>query len=95
MKLKLLGIATIISAVGLTTIVKAEEPSHVRRLLDTNSCPGCDLSYANLRGANLRDADLRSADLQGADLRDADLRGADLRGADIRNIVTNSGTRMK
>lgn len=94
MKLKLLGLAAIISAVCLTTVVKAENPSHVRRLLDTNSCPGCDLSYANLRGANLQGADLRSADLQGADLRDANLTGANLQGADTRNVVTNSGTRM-
>jgi uncharacterized protein YjbI with pentapeptide repeats len=62
-------------------LAKAYDPGDLRRLLDTNSCPGCDLSGANLRGANLRNANLSGADLSGADLNDADLSGANLSGA--------------
>ncbi len=65
----------------------------------TKSCPGCDLSGADLNrmdlsGANLQGADLTDAklylvnfsgaDLQNAHLQRASLGGADLTGADLR-----------
>ncbi len=76
--------------------VKVEK--NIERLRNTNSCPGCELFYANLRGANLSSANLISAnlfhaDLSGANLFDAklmhtymnsaDLTDAKLEGADL------------
>ena len=45
-------------------------PEDLKKLKETNECPECDLSGANLKGANL----------QGANLEDADLKEANLRG---------------
>lgn len=70
-----------------------------RQLLETNSCPGCDLSglnldRVNLKGANLEGANLShvklhlaslaKANLRNTDLRDAEFGGADLADADLR-----------
>ncbi len=70
-----------------------------KQLIETNSCPGCDLSGlnldrvnltgANLEGANLSHvtlhlASLAKANLRNTDLRDAEFGGADLAGADLR-----------
>ncbi|MBF2028568.1 MAG: pentapeptide repeat-containing protein [Oscillatoriales cyanobacterium C42_A2020_001] len=41
-------------------------PEHVKQLLATKQCPGCDLGGANLRGANLARANLQGAELSGA-----------------------------
>jgi uncharacterized protein YjbI with pentapeptide repeats len=54
--------------------VKVEK--NIERLRNTNSCPGCELFYANLRGANLNGANLISANLFHADLRGANLTNA-------------------
>ena len=51
--------------------------------LDTNACPGCDLSGADLSQAILKEADLRAANLSEAKLPNADLVFADLRVADL------------
>ena len=63
-------------------------------LLQSQSCPDCELADADLVHADLRDADLKGANLQranlgrarldGADLRDADLRFSSLQGASLR-----------
>ena len=83
--------------------VKVEK--NIERLRNTNSCPGCELFYANLRGANLSSANLISAnlfhaDLRGANLTDAylmhsylnsaDLTDAKLEGADLTYADLNS-----
>lgn len=57
---------------------------HVKRLKDTGSCKGCDLSGADLSGADLSGADLSSANLSGAILC-----GANLSGANLSNSNTN------
>ena len=79
--------------------VDAELEAALIRLLQTKSCPWCNLVDADLMHADLRDATLTSAELQranlsqarldGADLGNSDLsftslRGASLRGADLR-----------
>ncbi len=63
------------------------------RLLETNACPNCRLSGADLRSVNLSGADLSCANLTGADLGSsllpgalligAYLSGSDLSGADL------------
>jgi uncharacterized protein YjbI with pentapeptide repeats len=95
-----LAILGTLGAISLTSYAELAfaDPNHLRQVLQTRSCEGCNLareklSFANLRGANLRNANLFSADLKLSDLREAnligaildkaDLRGADLTGADL------------
>ena len=74
----------LISALLLfTSNTWAYSETDLAKLKDLNSCKGCDLSGANLRGAYLVGADLRGAYLLGTDLTDANLVGANLRGADL------------
>jgi uncharacterized protein YjbI with pentapeptide repeats len=80
----------------------AQNPDHVKQLLETRSCPGCDLRNTQLVGLNLNRADLTGADLGGAFLYrttlhsailtgakfdSADLGGTDLRGARDANLT--------
>src|ERR687885_828342 len=77
MRRKILATTILLTTIALTAPARAQsyEPEHLKRVLETNQCPGCDLSYADLRGANLRYADLRGANLSYANLSNADLRG--------------------
>lgn len=86
MKRKLLTTTILLISISLTAPAKATsyEAAHLKRLLETKQCPGCDLRNADLRGANLSYADLRGANLSNADLRGANLTGADLRGANLQ-----------
>jgi uncharacterized protein YjbI with pentapeptide repeats len=78
--------------------ITTEIENNVDKLIETKSCPECDLSDANLTGAdltganlgrailfltNLSDADLTNANLYGADLQAANLTEANLTGADL------------
>ena len=56
--------------------VGAFDPEHLKRLKETNECPKCDLSGANLKGANLKGANLEWANLQGANTDYATMKGA-------------------
>ncbi|MBC7516435.1 MAG: pentapeptide repeat-containing protein [Alkalinema sp. FL-bin-369] len=73
-------IATLLST-GLTA--QAENPAHVKQLLETGQCPSCNLVNADLTGAHLIGADLRNANLMNANLTGANLEGADLTGATL------------
>lgn len=83
---------TFLIAIGLFTTLSLAVPVfaynayHLKQLLDTNSCPNCDLSGANLAGANLRGANLRGANLSGANLVGADLTNADTTGANFNGV---------
>jgi uncharacterized protein YjbI with pentapeptide repeats len=83
MKTIILTTTALALTLGLAAPLKAENPDHVRRLLETRECVRCDLSDARLAGANLRNANLRGANLQGANLRRANLSGANLSDADL------------
>ncbi len=74
-----------IAVLGMVLPSQAAKPEDVQRLLQTQACPGCDLSNADLSYAHLIGADLREANLQGANLEGANLEGADMTGADLRN----------
>ena len=82
-------LATITVAVTLVaTSASAFDPAHLKRLMETNECKGCELSNANLLGAKLRgailvEAILARADLRNAILREANITGANLGGADL------------
>jgi uncharacterized protein YjbI with pentapeptide repeats len=91
--LETIAALVVIAPLFLGASVRAENPAHVKRLLDTGACVRCDLSGVvlkenhligvDLRGANLRGAKLQGSVLEGADLTGADLTGADLTGANL------------
>ncbi|MEH6827529.1 pentapeptide repeat-containing protein [Parasphingorhabdus sp.] len=92
------GFASVWLAAALCSVpVMAANPAHVQQLKDTRSCPGCDLSGADLTllfaeqeysvddpTVNLDGADLTGADLKGAFLYQASFKGARMHGADLR-----------
>jgi hypothetical protein len=83
MKLTLLTTAICLTPLAIVTPLRAENPEHVKQLLQTKSCEGCDLSGANLSGANLSFAVLVGANLRGANLSRANLSQADLTRANL------------
>jgi Pentapeptide repeats (8 copies) len=60
-------------------------PDDLKRLLETNSCVGCDLRGANLQYKDLYGADLRNSLLGEANLDNANLEKADFRGSKLFN----------
>ena len=58
--------------------------ANVKKLIEINRCPKC-----NLRGANLSQQNLKGAFLAGSDLTGADLTGADLTSAVLTNTILN------
>lgn len=79
----ILGAATALLSLSFATPIRAENPAHVRQLLETGFCQGCDLRGADLMGAHLIGADLRDANLENANLANVNLEGADLKGANL------------
>lgn len=60
-----------------------------KRLIETNSCPGCDLSGADLNRTNLPGANLQGANLSYAQLHFATLTKANLQNAVLKNTALN------
>lgn len=88
------GIA-LLTAIGLAAPVKAANPQHIKQLLETHRCEGCDLRAANLANvdlskANLTGADLSGANLSNAKLKDSELPTANLRQANLKGAQLNS-----
>lgn len=80
-----IGTTLIIVGVG---IIPYWQNRHVRQLLNTQECAGCNLQNANLRDAylekaNLKGANLKKADLKGAFLENTNLKAANLDGANL------------
>lgn len=74
------------------------QAADIKRLLDTQECPGCNLSGANLANkaltfVNLSNANLRGANLSGARLIGANLSNTNLTNADLKGAKLN-GARM-
>lgn len=65
----------------------AQNQDDVERLLETGSCPSCDLSGADLSDRDLSDAYLPGAFLFGADLSNTNLRRANLRRALLNGAI--------
>ena len=83
-------VTRIVDGDTLKVSYREEIEKNIERLRNTNSCPGCELFYANLRGANLSSANLISANLfnaylGGANLTNAYLMHSYLNGADLIN----------
>ncbi len=90
-------VPTILLLLSAATSAQAENPTHLRQLLNTGRCRSCDLSYVNfsrqdlsnadLAGANLRGSNLSNANLSNADLSNADLQDANFNNADLTNAI--------
>ena len=86
--LGMIPVALVAAYSGLSqSSAKAENPDHMRQLLITRNCPGCDLSGAILRELNLREANLQGANLSGATLQRTQLMRANLESADLSGAV--------
>lgn len=83
MRLVTLAILTATLPFAFASPAWGENPAHVRQLLITRACVGCDLTGADLQQRHLIGADLRRADLSGANLTEVNLEGADLEGANL------------
>ena len=73
--------------VGFSAQVGAYDEVQLKKLKALGSCPGCDLSEANLEGANLEGARLDGANLEGANLTGANLTNAIMKDAHIQGII--------
>jgi len=86
-------LANNVNAGNLSTSTEVQK--NIKILIETRSCPQCDLSGANLSrfdlsdtnldGANLSRSKLALANLSAANLQNADLREANFSGADLAN----------
>ena len=76
-------VATLAALLLTSAIARAEDPAHVKQLLETGQCQSCNLVNADLTDAHLIGADLRNANLTNANLTGANLEGADLTGATL------------
>lgn len=85
MRNPILAITTLLSTICLTTPASSANLEHIKQLLATRQCQGCDLSGAGLVLANLSGANLSGANLRSANLSRANIVGADLSGADLSN----------
>lgn len=74
---------TIMMTATMTAPAVAENPEHLKQLLETNQCRRCDLSFVNLAGQNLRGANLEGANLNGSNLDGANLNEAYLVNAEL------------
>jgi uncharacterized protein YjbI with pentapeptide repeats len=79
-----------LSSILLPTGVQAFNESELQKLLETGSCPGCDLRGADLTEANLYRADLRRTNLSGANLKGANLTGTYLTNANLAGTIMDT-----
>lgn len=77
------GIA-LLATIGLAAPGKAANPQHIKQLLQTRRCQGCDLRAANLANVDLSQANLTGADLSGANLSNAKLNGSELPASNLK-----------
>lgn len=84
-------IALLVSAgvVAIKIFPTFEQQKHIKQLLATRECRGCNLTQVSLKGmdlqgVNLEGANLVGADLQGSKLGNANLKGANLTGANLQ-----------
>lgn len=78
-----IGLVSVTASMGVILPAYAENPDHMRQLVRTGDCPGCDLSDTVLSELNLQGADLQGANLSGTRLRNVQLNQANLREANL------------
>ncbi|NEQ55221.1 MAG: hypothetical protein F6K11_34720 [Leptolyngbya sp. SIO3F4] len=86
---RLIPLGLLSLAIGSLSVAKpihAANPDHVRQLLQTNSCPGCDLTDVSLKNLDLRAADLTNANLTGAQFFNTQFVQADFTGANLTDV---------
>ncbi|NJK29977.1 MAG: pentapeptide repeat-containing protein, partial [Acaryochloris sp. SU_5_25] len=66
MKSITLSTTVTLAIMGMSLPAQALEADLVKKLQDTRSCAGCNLSNANLSGLDLRQANLQGANLSNA-----------------------------
>ena len=82
----------LLSEVCFVSVVHAAQGNvqeNRKRLIETNSCPGCDLTGADLNRANLPGANLQGANLAYAQLHLATLTKANLQNSVLKNTELN------
>lgn len=99
---KLLSLMVIMLFGGINMAHGNIVSDNVAKLKNTNACPRCDLSGANLQEADLRDANLSRANLSRANLSgayltraylgEADLQGTNLTGAHLQRADLSGAT---
>ena len=94
--LKILTIHAVIlaSVFGGAIAARAENPDHVRQLLETNECEECDLSGSRLEGLDLTGANLQGSQLNGANLTNTTLTRANLQDVNLSQ-TTLTGTTLQ
>jgi len=68
---------------GVALLARGENAEHVKQLKETGSCPGCELTNANLVNVQAEKGDLQNANARYANLYGANFKGANLTGADF------------
>ena len=80
----LAGVTLIVLGGTHSSAAQAVDEDDLKRLIETNECPGCDLREADLRRLDLSGANLEGANLKEANFFYAILDGVNLSGADLR-----------
>lgn len=107
-------LASLLLGTSMLTLLEAHafgfSDTDLKKVMVRQTCPGCDLSNANLSALNLsranlsgslllkadlRNTNLFKADLRGANLTDARLDGADLQGANLSKAYWINGRKCK
>lgn len=81
----LVAVTAFMATLAHSPTAHAVDENDLKRLIETNECPGCDLREADLRRLNLTGANLEGANLREANFFYAILDGANLSGADLRD----------
>ena len=87
-----LGLVVALFCTGTISAAAPKGDDALMQLLQTRSCPECQLADVDLVHAQLQDADLAGAKLQRANLSQARLDGANLRGADLSFTSLNGAS---
>ncbi|NJM66296.1 MAG: hypothetical protein HC851_11855 [Acaryochloris sp. RU_4_1] len=87
MKSITLSTTVTLAIMGISLPAQALEADLVKKLQDTRSCAGCNLSNANLSGLDLRQANLQGANLSNANLSNANLSQANLSHASLQGAT--------
>jgi uncharacterized protein YjbI with pentapeptide repeats len=76
-------VVTLFAVLAATAVYATSTPEDEARLRETRSCPGCDLTDAELSGVVVELGDVSYANFSGAKLYGAIFKGADLTGANF------------
>lgn len=85
------GFTLLALLLGNYAVNKFAKQQHLKQLLATKECLGCDLSHLDLKSTNLQGVNLSGANLARSDLSGANLTGANLSEANLyRTNLSNT-----